>query len=132
MRAQQLFGIRHGIVLVAGLHRVPRSGVEHRAQGHGGPMDQFQFTVNVPVDRIHQSVRAEDPTGAVQRDRRAHGRPVGHRAQPQNHIETVHRSRENNVVYRNNRQSHKTTRVQSVSPPSPSCCSIRREGLIPT
>lgn len=115
MRAQQLFGIGHGVAAVAGVHRISGTGAERRVR-RGGEMGRHQSAGRVQKrPHVRQPVRAQEPAGAVQRDRRAHGRPVGGRAAPQGRVHVRRRTGQAQVVHRSAGQPCKTSRSQSLN-----------------
>jgi len=62
VRAQQLFGIRHGVVAVATVHRIPGTCDERRVQ-RGGEMGRHQPSGRVQTGPVvYQPIRAQEPT----------------------------------------------------------------------
>lgn len=118
MRAQQLFGIGHGFASVAGVYRISGTGAECRV-GRGGKMGRHQSSGRIQArSHVRQPVRAQEPAGVVQRDRRAYGRSVGGRAAPQGHVHVRHGTGKAEMVHRGVGQSRKTSRSQPLNRPA--------------
>lgn len=114
-----MFGVGHGHVPVAHVHRVPGPIVERRVQGVRGEVDGLRVAGAGFQDGqlVRQPIRTEEPAGLVRRDRRAHGRPFGRsgRAPFENHFVISGRPRQAQVVYRSTGQPPEAPRGQPLS-----------------